>query len=269
MSQKCTEKLRRILTPQSRLGRLLRNLIGVVAFVAMIITIIEYIGPLLEDLIVPLPPPGVIIFDADEWHEQVIGGKQEIVCTPQTELNVELRKVGVGMDDATVEENLTYSKPRNNALEINYEFTKGTEIGVHFVIRGFRPAPSNFIRLDKDEEGDIFLRVKPMPIDDGTNADDHPPVTFGLKLLQGDTSFWNNESYSCARGKRYWLSGWHDIRIPIKPYLDQMRKVSSTESDRSRLDGLVIYFAERYSLPHHGLFWLNTIRLIKEKGERD
>lgn len=212
----------------------------------------------------PPLPEGLVIFNANEWHEQVISGKKEIVCKPQTELNVDLRKVGIGIEDPIVERLLTYSKPQHDALEIEYEFTRGTEIGVHFLVHGFRKDHTNFIRLDEYEEGCVFLRVKPMAIDEGTNTDDSPAVSFGLKLRQGDTWFWDSTHHSSSNAKVYEQSGWRDIRIPIRPYLDQMRMVSSTVSEPLRLEQLLIIFGDMYASPRRGRFWLNVIVLVKK-----
>lgn len=247
----------------------LKVLIVVAGFVAAIITIKDFIVPIIQNLIFPPPPTGLVIFDADQWHEEVVSGKKEIVCQSQTGLNVTLQKVGIGMDDATVERCLTYSKPKKNALGIEYEFTGGKEIGAHFLIHGFRKDPSNFIRLDEYGEGYVFLRVKPMSIGDATNTDDYSAVSFGLKLEQGKTSLWDNKSYSCARGKRYWLSGWHDIQIPIKPYLDKMRNISSTVSEPLRLEQIMMIYGDTYASPRRGQLWLNAIMLVKKEMEPD
>ena len=216
---------------------------------------------------VKVPPPvpkGFVIFDADEWREQSTGGKKEIVRAPGTELNVGLRKVGVGISDLGVERQLVYSKSQEDALEIQYEFASGTEIGVHFVLHYLRPGFSDCVRLDQYEKGDVFLRIKPIPIDDDSDANDVPPVSFGLKLEHGSTSFWDEVPHSSAEGKLHESSGWRDIRIPIKPYVDRMKQAASTEADGARLDGLVVYFTDRYSSPRRGRLWLNAIVLTNE-----
>lgn len=219
-------------------------------------------------------PEGLVIFNAYEWYEQGVSGKKEIVCKPQAELNVELRKVSVSMTDPTVEQRLTYSKPQNDALEIKYKFSSGTEIGVHFLVHGFRKDPTNFVHLKEYEEGYILLRVKPMDIDDANNddannTDDYPAVSFGLKLRQGDTWFWDETHHSCSNANLHEQSGWRDIRLPIKPYSDQMRIVSSTVSEPLRLEQLLMIFGDTYASPRRSHFWLNAIVLVKKEMEPD
>lgn len=217
----------------------------------------------------PLPrmPQGLVIFDANEWQEQIAGGTKGIVCTLQNELNVKLRKVGFGIEPATVERLLTYSKPQEYTLEIEYEFAGGTEIGVHFLIYGFIEATDKFVRLDEYEGGSLFLRVKPVDIEDEIDTDGSLGITFGLKLEQGMNTFWDGVSYSSSSVKPYKPSGWRDIRIPIKPYLDQMKKISSAEP--AKLEGLVMIFGDTYGSSRHGRFRLNTIRLVKKEDEPD
>ena len=88
----------------------LKRIVVLIGFLAALVTIIP-VGPKVIEVIKrilcsPPLPPGLVIFGANEWHEQVISGKKEIVCKPQTELNVNLRKVGIGMEDAIVERHL-------------------------------------------------------------------------------------------------------------------------------------------------------------------
>ncbi len=252
---------------RQRLRRILMLIAVLVGFLAALMAIIEE-GPRVIKVIKrvlcsPPLPPGLVIFNANEWHEQVISGKKEIVCKPQTELNVDLRKVGIGMEDAIVERCMTYSKPQSNALEIEYKFASNTEICVHFLIHGFRKDPIRLVSLDEYEEGYIFLRVNPMHINDGTDTDDSSAISFGFKLLQGDTWFWDNTHYSSSNGKLYERYGLCDIRIPIKPYLDQMRMASPIVSGPLRLQQLLIIFGDNYASSFRGRFWLNAIILVK------
>lgn len=209
-------------------------------------------------------PKGCVIFDADEWDEQVLGDRKEMVRAPGSELNVELRKVGIGIRDPSVERQLVYSKRQEDALEIQYEFAGGTEIGVHLVLHSLRPGFSDYVLLDPYEKGDVFLRIKPLPIDGDRDVNDLPPVHFALKLDRGSTSFWDEIPHSSAEGRLHEPSGWWDVWIPIQPYIERMKQAASTESDAARLDGVLIYFADRYSSPRQGRFGLNAIVLTNE-----
>ena len=210
-------------------------------------------------------PAGLVLFDATVWREQITNGLREIVHTPQTELISVLGKIGVGIPDADVERQLTYSKPREDALEIQYEFTGSTELGVHLLIRGYQGDATRLVHLDEYEDGDIFLRLKPIPIVESSDVNDVQPVRFALRLKHGSTSFWDEVSHSSEDGDLHKPSGWWDIRIPIKPYVDQMKKAGSTEPDWSRLDSVLIYFADRYSSPPRGRFWLGAIVLTHKR----
>ena len=221
---------------------------------------------------VPLPPlpAGLVVFDCSHWREQTTSGKREIVPTPRTELNVDLQKVGSGgIEDADVERQLVYSKPQENALEIQYDFVGGTEVGVHLLITGHKGDATRSVQMDEYEDGDIFLRLKPMPMDEGGDVNDVPPVRFALKLEHGSMSFWDEFPRSSADGRLHEPSGWRDVRIPIKPYIDRMKAAGSTESDWSRLDGVVIYFVDRNSSPRGGRFWLNAIVLVSNRAAAD
>jgi hypothetical protein len=209
-------------------------------------------------------PGGLLIFVADEWDEQVLGDRKEIVRVPGSELSVELRKVGIGISDPSVERQLVYSKRQEDALEMQYEFAGGTEIGVHLVLHYLRPGFSDYVPLDPYAKGDIFLRIKPLPIDGDRDGNDLPPVRFALKLERESTSFWDEIPHSSAEGRLHEPSGWWDVRIPIQPYIERMKQAASTESDAARLDGVLIYFADRYASPRQGRFGLNAIVLTNE-----
>jgi hypothetical protein len=262
----------------SRWQKILAAIAGIVTLVAAVIAIIKD-GPSAIEAIkrsivgikqppsppspqsfLPPPPEGLILFEPNEWYENAQDRRNEVLQKRSARLKAELRKVGMGIPNAEVERNLTYRKPHNDVLEIDYTALNGKEMAVHYLIVDLPNEPSG-VSLDGYEDGYVFLRMKRVP-GKKTESREESPATFRLDLRQVDTWSQGGMEPSSSKVKPNETSGWWDVRILIRPYWNDL-KAKPGGSEGPRLNQLQIVFGDRYRSPPAGCYWLSTIRLVK------
>jgi hypothetical protein len=217
-----------------------------------------------EQPVPPGPPPpslpplpeGLILFEPNEWYEKAQAGRKEVLQKRPAKLRAELRKVGMGIPNAEVEQILTYRKPDNDVLDVNYTALQGKEIAVHYLI--VEPAG---VPLDGYEDGYVFLRMKRIP-GKGIQSGEQSPATFRLDLNQAGDWFQGRTEPSSFRVEPNVASGWWDVRIPVRPYWNDM-KAKRGGSEGPTLNQLQLVFGDMHHSPPVGHYWLSTIRLVK------
>jgi hypothetical protein len=206
----------------------------------------------------PPAPKGIVIFEAN-WYEPAPNLPGALTEKQEAPFRVNLRKVGIGIPDAEVEQDLVYSKPHDDVVEGQYMLAKdrqGKEIAMHLLIAG-EP-----LQMGEYGDGYVFLRIKPLPLKNNSNVQEQPVVAFRLDLRFGDqwVKGYGSSTSNTSNVELHRASGWYDFWIPLRGYLDRFPTGSE-----GALSQVQILFGSTHGSPPEARFWLNTIRLVKER----